>query len=74
MFDSAREHGRKVAFIGRSMVRNMGIARELGLLHIPGGSLVSMDEASRLPEDEIVYMSTGSQGEPMSALGAHGLG
>ncbi|GAA4924544.1 ribonuclease J [Stackebrandtia albiflava] len=69
VFDSAAEHGRKVAFIGRSMVRNMGIARDLGLLQIPVGSLVSMDEAARLPDDEIVYMSTGSQGEPMSALG-----
>ncbi|MGH8791452.1 MAG: ribonuclease J, partial [Stackebrandtia sp.] len=69
VFDSAVEHGRKVAFIGRSMVRNMGIARDLGLLRIPGGSLVSMDEATRLPDAEIVYMSTGSQGEPMSALG-----
>ncbi|CAM3206712.1 ribonuclease J [Stackebrandtia soli] len=69
VFDSAREHGRKVAFIGRSMVRNMGIARDLGLLQIPAGALVSMDEASRLPDEEIVYMSTGSQGEPMSALG-----
>lgn len=69
VFDSAVEHGRKVAFIGRSMVRNMGIARDLGLLRIPGGTLVSMDEATRTPEDQIVYMSTGSQGEPMSALG-----
>ncbi|MGH8878371.1 MAG: ribonuclease J [Stackebrandtia sp.] len=69
VFDSAVEHGRKVAFIGRSMVRNMGIARDLSLLRIPGGTLVSMDEATRLPDDEIVYMSTGSQGEPMSALG-----
>ncbi len=69
VLDSAVQHGRKVAFIGRSMVRNMGIARDLGLLQIPGGTLVSMDEASRLPDNEIVYMSTGSQGEPMSALG-----
>jgi ribonuclease J len=69
VLDSAVEHKRKVAFIGRSMVRNMGIARDLGLLQIPVGTLVSMDEATRLPDNEIVYMSTGSQGEPMSALG-----
>ena len=55
--------------IGRSMVRNMGIARDLGLLRIPAGLLVSLDEATALPPDEIVLMSTGSQGEPMSALG-----
>jgi ribonuclease J len=51
------------------MVRNMGIARDLGLLRIPEGLLVSLDDATALPPDEIVFMSTGSQGEPMSALG-----
>ncbi|MCX5118165.1 MULTISPECIES: ribonuclease J [Micromonospora] len=69
VFDSAAEHGRKVALIGRSMVRNMGIARDLGLLNIPAGLVISIDEATTLPPDEIVLMSTGSQGEPMSALG-----
>jgi ribonuclease J len=69
VLDAAHEHGRNVAFIGRSMVRNMGIARDLGLLHIPGGLVVGMDEAMALPPDRIVMMSTGSQGEPMSALG-----
>ncbi len=69
VLDSAYEYERKVAFIGRSMVRNMGIARDLGLLRIPGGLLVSLDEATALPPDRIVLMSTGSQGEPMSALG-----
>ncbi|GAB3230229.1 ribonuclease J [Glycomyces halotolerans] len=69
VLDAAWAHGRKVAFVGRSMVRNMAIARDLGLLKIPEGLLVNMDEAVRLPNDEIVYMSTGSQGEPMSALG-----
>ena len=69
VLDAAAVHGRKVAFVGRSMVRNMSIARDLGLLDIPEGLLVSMDEAVRLPNDEIVFMSTGSQGEPMSALG-----
>ncbi|MEH1125423.1 ribonuclease J [Micromonospora sp. CPCC 206061] len=69
VLDSAFEYERKVAFIGRSMVRNMGIARDLGLLRIQGGLVVGLDEAATLPPDEIVLMSTGSQGEPMSALG-----
>jgi len=69
VMDAAWEYDRKVALIGRSMVRNMGIARDLGLLRIPDGLLVSLDEATNLPGDEIVFMSTGSQGEPMSALG-----
>ncbi len=69
VLDAAAQHGRKVAFIGRSMVRNMGIARDLGILRIAGGLVVGMDEAMALPPDQIVLMSTGSQGEPMSALG-----
>lgn len=69
VMDAAWEFDRKVALIGRSMVRNMGIARDLGLLRIPDGLLVGLDEATHMPQDEIVFMSTGSQGEPMSALG-----
>jgi ribonuclease J len=69
VLDAAADHGRKVAFIGRSMVRNMGIARDLGILRIPAGLVVGIDEAMTLPHSEIVLMSTGSQGEPMSALG-----
>ncbi|MFV2016978.1 ribonuclease J [Micromonospora sp. LOL_023] len=69
VIDSAYEYDRKVALIGRSMVRNMGIARDLGLLRIPTGLVVGLDEATTLPPDRIVLMSTGSQGEPMSALG-----
>jgi ribonuclease J len=69
VLDSAAEHDRKVALIGRSMVRNMGIARDLGLLRIPAGLVVGLDEATALPPEKIVLMSTGSQGEPMSALG-----
>ena len=64
-------HHRKVALVGRSMVRNMGVARELGYLHVPsvpGGLLVEMKDAEELPPDQIVLISTGSQGEPMSAL------
>ncbi|MEH1102493.1 ribonuclease J [Micromonospora sp. CPCC 205561] len=69
VFDSAAEHGRKVALIGRSMVRNMGIARDLGLLNIPAGLVVGLEDATTMPPEQIVLMSTGSQGEPMSALG-----
>jgi ribonuclease J len=69
VFDAAVAHGRKVALIGRSMVRNMGIARDLGLLRIAPGLIVGVEEAMTLPHDEVVFMSTGSQGEPMSALG-----
>ncbi|MDQ2875172.1 MAG: ribonuclease J [Actinomycetota bacterium] len=71
VMDSAARHGRKVALVGRSMVRNMGVARDLGYLRIPsvpGGLLVEMREAEELPPDQIVLISTGSQGEPMSAL------
>jgi ribonuclease J len=71
VLEVAAEHGRKVAMVGRSMVRNMGVARDLGYLNIPqvpGGLLVEMKEAEELPPDQIVLISTGSQGEPMSAL------
>jgi ribonuclease J len=69
VLDAAVAHDRKVAFIGRSMVRNMGIARDLGILRIAPGLIVGLDEATTLPHNEILFMSTGSQGEPMSALG-----
>jgi ribonuclease J len=71
VMDAAAEHGRKVALVGRSMVRNMGVARDLGYLQVPsvhGGLLVDLREAEEMPPDQIVLISTGSQGEPMSAL------
>jgi ribonuclease J len=68
ILDVAVKHGRKVALVGRSMVRNMGIAAELGLLHVPDGLLVDLDAAMLMPEDEVLFVSTGSQGEPLSAL------
>jgi ribonuclease J len=74
VLDAAHGQSRVVAFIGRSMVRNMGIARDLGLLRIPPGLVVGLDEAMELPADRIVLMSTGSQGEPMSALGRMAIG
>jgi ribonuclease J len=68
VLDAAVAHHRKVAFVGRSMVRNMGVARELGYLQVPGGLLVDLKEAEEMPPDQVVLISTGSQGEPMSAL------
>ncbi|HEX3592429.1 MAG TPA: ribonuclease J [Pseudonocardiaceae bacterium] len=68
VFDVAAEHGRKVALVGRSMVRNMGIAAELGLLNVPEGLLIDLNEATELPDNATLFVSTGSQGEPLSAL------
>jgi ribonuclease J len=68
VLDAAHEHGRRVAFIGRSMVRNMGIARDLGYLTVPPGLLVDAREVDALPPEQAVLISTGSQGEPLSAL------
>ncbi|MDP9806980.1 ribonuclease J [Trueperella bonasi] len=68
VIDAAVKHDRKVCFVGRSMVRNMGIAHELGYLSIPEGTLVELGQAANLPDEDIVYMSTGSQGEPMAAI------
>ncbi|MEO6472570.1 MAG: ribonuclease J [Aeromicrobium sp.] len=66
VLDAAAKHGRKVAYVGRSMVRNMQIARELGYLHVPDGVVV--DKIDAAPPNKMVLMSTGSQGEPMAAL------
>lgn len=68
VLDAAVTHGRKVSLVGRSMVRNMGLAAELGFLNVPDGLLVDIDDALDLPADEVVIVSTGSQGEPLSAL------
>ena len=68
VLDAAAAHGRKVAFVGRSMVRNMGIAADLGYLHVPDGVLVDLKKVGDLADDKVVLMSTGSQGEPMAAL------
>ena len=68
VFDAAAKHGRRVCLVGRSMLRNMGIAVDLGFLNVPEGLLVELDDAMALPDDELVLISTGSQGEPLSAL------
>ena len=64
----AVKHGRKVAYVGRSMVRNMATARDLGYLHVPANVLIEMKDIERYRDDEVVIISTGSQGEPLAAL------
>ena len=64
----AVKHGRKVAYVGRSMVRNMATARDLGYLQVPGDVLIEMKDIDKYRDDEVVIISTGSQGEPLAAL------
>ncbi len=66
--DSAVKYKRKVAVIGRSMINVVNIAKELGYLRIPEGVLIDIDETNNYTADKIVIITTGSQGEPMSAL------
>ncbi|MDN4479560.1 ribonuclease J [Demequina sp. EGI L300058] len=68
VINAAQAHGRRVAFVGRSMVRNMTIAAELGYLNVPPNILVDAKKADDMPSHKVVYMCTGSQGEPMAAL------
>jgi ribonuclease J len=68
VLDAAHANNRRVAFMGRSMVRNMTIAADLGYLKVPAGVLIDAKKAADLPDNKIVYMSTGSQGEPMAVL------
>jgi ribonuclease J len=68
VLDAAVANDRKVVLMGRSMVRNMGIAADLGYLKVPDGVLIEAKKAADLPDNKLVYMSTGSQGEPMAVL------
>jgi ribonuclease J len=68
VLDASHRHGRKVAFVGRSMVRNMGIAHDLGYLRIPRGLVVDFKKLGSMPDDKVTIICTGSQGEPMAAL------
>ncbi|MDN5311893.1 MAG: ribonuclease [Thermoanaerobacteraceae bacterium] len=68
ILDSAYKFNRKVAVVGRSMVNVVNIALDLGYLSIPKGLLMELDEIARLPKERVVIITTGSQGEPMSAL------
>lgn len=66
--DAAVANHRKVALVGRSMIRNMGIAQDLGFLSIPEGVLIDAKKAVELPDHQVLFMTTGSQGEPMAGL------
>ena len=68
IINCAVKYGRKVALSGRSMVNVMGIASELGYLHIPDGVLIDLNLINRYEPGQLVLITTGSQGEPMSAL------
>lgn len=67
VIDIAYHHGRKVAFVGRSMIRNMSLASEMGYLHVPPNALIEEDEID-LYGDNVLLICTGSQGEPLAAL------
>jgi ribonuclease J len=66
--DAAQQNNRKVALLGRSMLRNVALAKELGLLSVPDQVFVDIDEIDSLQPGQVCVISTGSQGEPMSAL------
>jgi ribonuclease J len=68
VMDVAARHGRSLAVIGRSMVKNVNIAQNLGYLNVPDGLLIKPHEIGLLPPDRVTILSTGSQGEPLSAL------
>ena len=68
IIDAAVALGRKVSFVGRSMVRNMGIARELGFLRVADDDVLDIGAAEIMPPERVVLITTGTQGEPMSAL------
>ncbi|MFF0306441.1 ribonuclease J [Streptosporangium sp. NPDC004379] len=68
VMDAAANHGRKVALVGRSMIRNMGIARDLGYLKVPPELIIDSRDVEALPPEDLVLICTGSQGEPMAAL------
>ncbi|MBN3507706.1 ribonuclease J [Mycolicibacterium nivoides] len=66
--DAAVALGRKVSYVGRSMVRNMGIARELGYLKVDDADILDIGAAEMMPAEKVVLITTGTQGEPMAAL------
>ncbi|MFP5283665.1 MAG: ribonuclease J, partial [Actinomycetes bacterium] len=68
VMDAAVGHGRKVVYVGRSMLRNMGVARDLGYLHVPANTLIELRDLESYRPEDVVIISTGSQGEPLSAL------
>lgn len=66
--DAAAKTGRLVSFLGRSMLANVRVTRELGYLNIPDPMIIPIEESNQFPDEKIVIISTGSQGEPLSAL------
>ncbi len=66
--DAAKRDGRKVAVSGRSMINYVSIAKELGYLDVPDGLMIDIETINRYPKEDIIIVTTGSQGEPMSAL------
>ncbi|CDP83202.1 MULTISPECIES: ribonuclease J [Mycolicibacterium] len=68
IIDAAVALGRRVSFVGRSMVRNMGIARELGYLRVTDADILDIGAAEMMPPEKVVLITTGTQGEPMAAL------
>ncbi len=68
IIDASVALGRKVSFVGRSMVRNMGIARDLGFLTVDDDDVIDIGAAEEMPADRVVLVTTGTQGEPMAAL------
>lgn len=68
VIESAEKYGRKVAVVGRSMVNNIQIALQLGYLKVNPGTMMDIDDIGKMPPDKLIILSTGSQGEPMSAL------
>lgn len=68
VINAACNYGRKVAIAGRSMVNIANVAQEMGYLDVPSGTIIELDELSQYPRNEVVLLTTGSQGEPMSAL------
>jgi ribonuclease J len=68
VMDAAVEHNRKVVYVGRSMLRNMGVARDLGYLKVPDNTLIDLRDIDNYRPKDVVIISTGSQGEPLSAL------
>lgn len=68
VISTAEKYGRKVAVVGRSMINNVQISSDLGYINIPAGILVDVEDIGQLPSNKVVIVTTGSQGEPMSAL------
>jgi ribonuclease J len=66
--EAAKRHGRLVGVTGRSMIRNVQIARDLGYLNLPQAMYVDQRDINRVPDGDIVVLTTGSQGEPLAAL------